>query len=74
MRSISTLATLLLGLAVILSGCGLKEQRAERDHDECLSMGASFGTPEYVNCRVVLKQVREQRKANAAAAYANTTQ
>ncbi len=41
------------------------EARAEADNSECLSLGTQFGTPQYIDCRIALKQVREQRRANA---------
>lgn len=63
-------------LMASLSGCRSTaeieaERQAERqaietkDIRECLSYGAKEGTPEYVACRLKLKEIR-QSKANAA--------
>ncbi len=68
--------TVFLALSIALTACASSEEknrkRAEADHRECVSYGASFGTPAYTNCRVGLQQVREQRRAAIIGAWAST--
>jgi len=60
-------------ILLALAGCQSSEERAriaaEEDHATCVSYGLEFGDPEYPNCRLLLRQERQMKRANAIAAY-----
>jgi len=76
------LFTALILSALLLSSCASDAEReairkAERDrieakdNNECLGYGAKAGSPEYINCRLKIKEIR-QSEYNAGA-MANPT-
>ena len=55
-------------LVVGLTGCSALTEKPDYqalDDEECRSMGLSFGTPEYSDCRLRLVELREARKRAA---------
>lgn len=54
-------------IVLLLAGCS--QVYAERDNKECTGYGLNAGTPEYAECRVALKQMREQRRDRSAYNY-----
>jgi len=80
-RVVPILATFLVTV-FLLSGCATdaereairqaeKERIDNKDNNECLGLGAKAGTPEYISCRLKIKEIR-QSEYNAGA-MANPT-
>ena len=55
-----TLIGLFAAAAVValLAGCSSPRNYAQEEHQACESVGAYWGTPEYINCRGMLYQTR----------------
>jgi hypothetical protein len=57
---------MLIAILALAGGC-TTEQRAAEDDATCRSYGAKPGTPIYVECRMRQQELREARRARAAA-------
>lgn len=62
----------IVALAAGLGGCASAEKVAEQEDGYCASIGLKFGSPDYANCRMGLRQEREARRERAIAGIAQS--
>lgn len=55
----TTKLLILCAAALILSSCAGRQNLAQQDHQACESVGAYWGTKEYIQCRSMLYQSRQ---------------
>lgn len=58
---------------LLLAGCASKAEQAQKaaaeERAECLSLGFELGSEGYGNCRMQMRFLREQKRANAIAGF-----
>lgn len=71
MTATKTLIGLFAAAAVValLASCSSPRNYAQEEHQACESVGAYWGTPEYINCRGILYQARVNQGIAQRQAY-----